>query len=134
MTFEQILPALKQGKKVRRLMWKDNHNCGDDYLELHNGYNALRQTWEMTHKDGSSTISHNNIFSANDIFADDWEIVEEKPLDGVSIGGLICKVTTNFDELEQALDKFRCRLEDLREAAEKLNGIKLDINIDFDRG
>lgn len=50
---------------------------------------------------------------------------------GVSIGGLIFKITSNFDEYEQALDKFKCRLEDLREAVEELNGLKLDINIDF---
>jgi hypothetical protein len=136
MTFEQILPALKQGEKVRRLMWKENHNCGDDYLELQNGVNAFHQTWKMTHKEGGSTSSHTNIFSANDFFADDWEVCgEENQTDksGVSVGGLLCKVTANFEEYEQALDKFKCRLEDLREAAEELNGIKLDINIDFAR-
>lgn len=130
MTFEQILPALKRGKKVTRKLFSDNPAYATEYVEICDA----PYYFKVAYKDGQ-TIKTNKPPSSDDIFADDWYILDQEDNSdesGVSIEGLICKVTTNFDELEQALDKFRCRLEDLREAAEKLNGIKLDINIDFD--
>lgn len=128
MTFEQTITALKQGKKVRRkchtLKWE-----GLQDIYINNG-----QFMGNLCNGKKDTYFYMPVTQA-DIFADDWEICgeENQPNEsGVSVGGLICKVTSNFDEYEQALDKFKCRLEDLREAAEDLNGIKLDINIDFD--
>lgn len=110
MTFEQILPALKQGKKVRRKGWRE-----EEYIYFRSSFVFGQNRWCLIDEKGYAMSTIN----PSGIFADDWEI---------------CKVTSNFDEYEQALDKFKCRLEDLREAAEELNGIKLDINIDFDRG
>lgn len=128
MTFELALMAMKRGKSVRIKSWNQSKFAfvmkGKIYL--HNQSGSIHELWELYDPDRTLLSTK-----------DDWEICgEENQPDksGVSIGELLCKVTANFDEYEQALDKFRCRLEDLREAAEELNGIKLDINIDFDRG
>jgi hypothetical protein len=126
MTFEQILPALKQGKKVRRKGWKK-----EEYIYARSSSVSAQECWWFNDEEGHAMCTMN----PSVIFADDWEIYGEENQNGksgVSIGCLKCKVSSNFDECEQALDKFKCRLEDLREAAEELNGIKLDINIDFD--
>lgn len=125
MTFEQILPALKQGKKVRR----KEHSCLINYIEKSKSllpFHIVRIDREY---------DETELPECGDIYADDWYILDQEDnsdVGGVSVKGLLCKVTSNFDEYEQALDKFKCRLEDLREAAEKLNKLKLDINIDFD--
>ena len=125
MTFEEILPALKQGKKVRR----KGHSGLISYIEKSKSLLPFRIVRIDREYDETELPEH------GDIYADDWYILDEEnnsDESGVSVGGYICKVTSNFDEYEQALDKFRCRLEDLRDAAEKLSGITLDINIDFD--
>jgi hypothetical protein len=117
MTFEQILPALKQGKRVRRKLW-----------EKENYIYAVQDIWCLFDEKGYALSTMN----PTGIFADDWEVCGEENQTDKSGVSVVCKVTSNFDEYEQALDKVRCRLKDLREAAEKLNGIKLDIKIDFD--
>lgn len=131
MTFEKALTALKQGKKVTRREFRN-----ETYLTDYVSYSAEEgiDKLKIKYKNGQTALTDKPPTTI-DIFSDDWEICgEENQPDksGVSVGGLLCKVTSNFDEYEQALDIFKCRLEDLREAAEKLNGIKLDINIDFD--
>ena len=124
--------ALKQGKKVTRREFRN-----EAYLTDYVSYSAEEgiDKLKIKYKNGQTALTDKPPATI-DIFSDDWEICEENQTDesGVSVGGLLCKVTANFDEYEQALDKFKCRLEDMREAAEELNGIKLDINIDFDRG
>lgn len=56
MKFEEVLPALRDGKKVRRASW-ENKDFTLSFDDLDNSY------------------PHSLYF--NDIFADDWEIVEE---------------------------------------------------------
>lgn len=131
MTFEQILPALKQGKKVRRKGWKKEEYiyARSSSVPAQEYWGSAQKCWWFNNEKGYAMSTMN----PSGIFADDWEIYEPDK-SGVPVEGLLCKVTSNFDEYEQALDKFKCRLEDLREAAEGLNGIKLNINIDFDRG
>lgn len=132
MTFEEAITALKQGKKVRRQLWQENHNCNIDYIELHNGKNALFQCFDTTFKGCGVQGSRTREFSANDVLSDDWEIVgEEKPKEKNKHSGYVVTVTSNFDEYMQAVDKFRCRLDDLQQAVEKLNGMKLEIKVDI---
>lgn len=117
MTFEHALIELKQGKKVSR--------AKGVYLEMRGN-----RIWCVnTLTDSETPIISLHIDA---ILTYDWEIYSEKnqpDKSDVSVGGLICKVTSNFDEYEQALDKFRCRLEDLREAAVELSGLQLEVHI-----
>ena len=62
MTFEQVLPALRQGKKIRR---KSFHP--DNYL--------VNQFGEL--QDYSTEKCRFTAIGLNDMFADDWEIVDE---------------------------------------------------------
>lgn len=129
MTFEQILPALKQGKKVTRKVFGDNPAYATEYIEICDA----PYYFKVAYKNGQ-TIKTNKPPSSDDIFADDWYILDEEDNSdesSVSVEGLICKVTSNFDEYEQALDKFRCRLDDLQQAAEELSGMKLEISVDI---
>lgn len=125
MTFEQALAALKQRKKVTRNVFiKSNYET--KYVEKCDAPFRLK----VTCKNGE-VFETDKPPSLDDIFADDWEIAEEKPLDGVKVEGLTVKVNTNFDEYMQAVDKFKCYLEELQQAAEELSGMKLEISVDM---
>jgi hypothetical protein len=62
MTFDEILEELKQGKKIRRPGW-----AGEDYMVIHRG--TLRM-WGLG--------SWSKVFSVgtDNLFADDWEVME----------------------------------------------------------
>ena len=59
MKFEEILPALKEGKKIRRKIWSS-----DEYIVLKE---------RVFSQDG---ILHS--FSYNDFVAKDWEVIKDK--------------------------------------------------------
>ena len=59
MTFEEVLSALREGKKIRRTFWWEDH-----YLKLTN--------------DGIVDQKGENVtFGVDDLFCSDWEIVKE---------------------------------------------------------
>lgn len=68
MKFEEVLPALREGKKIRRkdIFWKDYYGFLSIIEEEENKIvsdNVIDDTYEITEKD---------------LIADDWEIVKEK--------------------------------------------------------
>lgn len=69
MNLEEAIKALKEGKKVRKKVWKPN-----DYIQI-----------DMSEKKFIQGIfcgySHLISLSVNEILDDDWEIVEEPVLD-----------------------------------------------------
>lgn len=124
MTFEQALTALKQGKKIRRRCWNNTENLCISTKSI----TGMERLFPAIVYEDNEVLP--TMLTA-DILSDDWEIVEEKPLNGVKVEGLTVKVKANFDDYMQAVDKFRCRLDDLQEATEQLSGMKLEISVDM---
>lgn len=60
MRFEEVLPSLREGKKIRRTSWWEGH-----YFRL--ASNRIVDQGER-----------NIVFGKDDLFCSDWEIVEEK--------------------------------------------------------
>lgn len=60
MRFEEVFPALRKGKKIRRAFWWKGH-----YFEL--------KSDGIANQDGK-----NFTFGKDDLMGDDWEIIEEK--------------------------------------------------------
>jgi hypothetical protein len=66
MKFEDVLPALREGKPVRRKAWQPEKN-----IRIHNHYHVLISGWsELDSSFGEWLIGNK----------DDWEVVEEEPL------------------------------------------------------
>lgn len=72
MTFEEILPEIKEGKKVRRGEWAKSSIINVDYVMLIEDGG----TFKCVKKNGGYFYS-NSIVSSRDIIADDWEIVND---------------------------------------------------------
>ena len=68
MKFEQVLPLLKQGKKLRRKYWKDVfiQIYHDDTGELTNEFIV------MTRRDEKFVME----ISTESILAEDWEVID----------------------------------------------------------
>lgn len=61
MNFEKVLPALREGKKVRRI-----------------GNKVLTFSKEGILWDGKNPLNHLPDIKISDLISDDWEIVEER--------------------------------------------------------
>ena len=75
MNFKQAIEEMKKGKKVRRKGWKDV------WLTLDNGGSVLRTIPNMYKGTIKGTITGFELLTlenAENVFADDWEVVEEK--------------------------------------------------------
>jgi hypothetical protein len=63
MKFEEVLPLLKQGKKIRRRRWEKT-----EYIE--------KLSWYIQKMRGGKEVSCCVEFYSCDIFAEDWEVME----------------------------------------------------------
>lgn len=63
MTFEEVLPILRKGKKIKRKWWRKR-----EYIREGNVFGCKR----IVNED-------NNVYilNTNDLFADDWEVIKE---------------------------------------------------------
>ena len=61
MKFEEVLPALREGKKIRRKCWGAKI------------YIYLAEKWDII-----DNLHHRYIFNKSDLIDDDWEVVKEK--------------------------------------------------------
>lgn len=79
MKFEEVIVALKQGKKVRRMTWA-NIDSDIKYMEISENENCLPKSYSFTtwHKDGSGHGRYTFDLLVDDIFVDDWEIYDSK--------------------------------------------------------
>jgi len=64
MNFEEIISKLRDGKSVRRKVWKD-----DDRISIH----IKEKVWRY---DSVSQINSIYNFCLEDLNADDWEVVK----------------------------------------------------------
>lgn len=71
MNFKQAVEEMKKGKKVRRKGWKDV------WLTLDNGGSVLRTSLNM-YKGKITGFELLTLENAENVCADDWEVVEEK--------------------------------------------------------
>lgn len=60
MKFEEVLPALKKGKKIRRTSWWEGH--------------YFRLASDRILDQGGRNI----VFSKDDLFCSDWEVIDKK--------------------------------------------------------
>ncbi len=65
---------MKEGKKVRRLVWSRMPRCEDRFIEIPQKYNYFRN-----HKGYSVTISY------DEFFATDWEVYEPESIKHVDV-------------------------------------------------
>lgn len=61
MKFEEVLPALREGKKIRRKCWGAKI------------YIYLAEKWDII-----DNLHHRYIFNKSDLIDDDWEIIKKK--------------------------------------------------------
>jgi hypothetical protein len=68
-TFDEVLPTLKAGKKIRRSLWGEKSCCYQDPPPKEN---------ELTIREETILVSEGPYCPTNDdIFANDWEIVDD---------------------------------------------------------
>lgn len=72
MKFEDVLPALREGKKIRREYWKPYKKY--IYLHFENSNNCAKLFF---HRNDGKDDEKWRCFPIADLIADDWEIVEE---------------------------------------------------------
>ena len=74
MTFKDIIPYIKDKVLVRRKLWNDNK-----YIILRNinGKDVLDVVYNDSKTNKENILSNDYHLSAQDILAEDWEIVDE---------------------------------------------------------
>lgn len=128
MTYLEAAAAAEAGKLIRRKKWNNGL-----YLFKKDGefvyYDSIAKRYKKLSDDSSSWMHQ---------MCDDWEVYEENedakekpPQDTAKYEGFTVKLTSNFDGYMQAVDEFRCRLDDLQQAIEKLNGMRLEITVNM---
>lgn len=75
MTFEEALPLIKQGKKIRRAYWPKELYLQKQRVSDYGGeeYDDFDEKWA---DDDPYDLSCPSWFCTSDLFEDDWEVME----------------------------------------------------------
>jgi hypothetical protein len=77
MKFEDLLPAVRVGRLIRRPEWKPGRCIGLSEFDLRNraGHPPNMTEFEGLDRRGVSTRSWSDLHSSSDLLSDDWEVV-----------------------------------------------------------